>query len=57
MGPRSAFAEGDPCLAGSGANLDRRIREGRTKREALRALMRHPSRDLSKRLTDVPLTS
>ena len=39
------------------AYLDRRIREGKTKREALRALKRHISRDLFKRLADVPLTS
>ncbi len=39
------------------AYLDRRIREGKTKREAPRALKRHLSRDLFKRLVDVPLTS
>jgi transposase len=39
------------------AYLDRRISEGKTKREAMRALKRHISRDLSKRLADVPLTS
>jgi transposase len=39
------------------AYLERRIREGKTKREALRALKRHISRDLFKRLADVPLTS
>jgi len=39
------------------AYLDRRIAEGKTKREALRALKRHLSRDLFKRLADVPLTS
>jgi transposase len=39
------------------AYLDRRIREGKTKREALRALKRHISRDLFKRLAEVPLTS
>ena len=39
------------------AYLDRRIREGKTKREALRALKRHISRDLFKRLANVPLTS
>jgi transposase len=39
------------------AYLDRRIRDGKTKREALRALKRHISRDLYKRLVDVPLTS
>jgi transposase len=39
------------------AYLDRRISEGKTKREALRALKRHISRDLFKRLADVPLTS
>lgn len=39
------------------AYLERRIREGKTKREALRALKRHLSRDLFKRLADVPLTS
>ncbi len=36
------------------AYLDRRIREGKTKREAMRALKRHISRDLFKRLADVP---
>jgi len=39
------------------AYLDRRINEGKTKREALRALKRHISRDLFKRLTEAPLTS
>jgi transposase len=39
------------------AYLDRRIREGKTKREAMRSLKRHISRELFKRLTDVPLTS
>ena len=39
------------------AYLERRIREGKTKREAMRALKRHISRDLFKRLADVPLTS
>jgi transposase len=39
------------------AYLDRRIREGKTKREAMRALKRHISRDLFKRLAEVPLTS
>jgi hypothetical protein len=39
------------------AYLDRRIGEGKTKREAMRALKRHISRDLFKRLADVPLTS
>ncbi|MDP9228835.1 MAG: IS110 family transposase [Actinomycetota bacterium] len=39
------------------AYLDRRISEGKTKREAMRALKRHISRDLFKRLSDVPLTS
>jgi transposase len=39
------------------AYLERRIREGKTKREALRALKRHISRDLFKRLAEVPLTS
>jgi transposase len=37
--------------------LERRIREGKTKREALRALKRHISRDLFKRLSEIPLTS
>jgi transposase len=36
------------------AYLERRIREGKTKREALRALKRHISRDLFKRLADAP---
>jgi hypothetical protein len=39
------------------AYLDRRISEGKTKREAMRTLKRHISRDLFKRLADVPLTS
>jgi transposase len=39
------------------AYLDRRIQEGKTKREALRALKRHISRDLFKRLNEIPLTS
>jgi transposase len=39
------------------AYLERRIREGKTKREALRALKRHISRDLFKRLSEIPLTS
>ena len=36
------------------AYLDRRIREGKTKREAMRALKRHISRDLFKRLAESP---
>jgi hypothetical protein len=39
------------------AYLDRGISEGKTKREAMRALKRHISRDLFRRLADVPLTS
>jgi len=39
------------------AYLDRRIAEGKTKREALRALKRHISRDVFKRLNEIPLTS
>jgi transposase len=39
------------------ACLDRRIRAGRTKREAMRPLKRHISRELFKRLAGVPLTS
>jgi hypothetical protein len=39
------------------AYLDRRIREGKTKREAMRSLKRHISRELFKRLADVALTS
>jgi hypothetical protein len=38
-------------------DLGRRISEGKTKREAMRALKRHISRDLFKRLAGVPLTS
>lgn len=38
------------------AYLDRRIAEGKTKREAMRALKRHLSRSLYKRLVTVPLT-
>ena len=37
--------------------LDRRISEGKTKREAMRALKRHLSRSLFKRLVNAPLTS
>lgn len=36
--------------------LDRRTREGKTPREAMRALKRHLSRSLYKRLITVPLT-
>ena len=39
------------------AYLDRRIAEGKTKREALRALRRHISRDVFKRLNEIALTS
>jgi transposase len=39
------------------AYLERRIREGKTKREALRSLKRHISRELYHRLTAIPLTS
>jgi transposase len=39
------------------AYLDRRIREGKTKREALRSLKRHISRELYQRLNTIPLTS
>lgn len=39
------------------AYLDRRIGEGKTKREAMRALKRHLSRSLFNRLAEVPLTS
>ena len=39
------------------AYLDRRIGDGKTKREAMRALKRHLSRSLFNRLVDVPLTS
>lgn len=39
------------------AYLDRRISEGKTKREAMRALKRHLSRILFKRFAGVPLTS
>jgi hypothetical protein len=39
------------------AYLDRRISEGKTKREAMRALKRHLSRNLFNRLTNAPLTS
>ena len=37
--------------------LGRRIREGKTKREALRSLKRHISRELYQRLNAIPLTS
>jgi transposase len=39
------------------AYLDRRIREGKSKREALRSLKRHISRELYRHLAEVPLTS
>jgi hypothetical protein len=39
------------------AYLERRIREGKTEREALRSLKRHISRELYHRLTAIPLTS
>ena len=39
------------------AYLDRRIGEGKTKREAMRSLKRHISRNLFNRLVEVPLTS
>ncbi len=39
------------------AYLDRRISEGKTKREAMRSLKRHLSRRLFHRLVEVPLTS
>lgn len=39
------------------AYLDRRISEGKTKREAMRSLKRHLSRRLFQRLIEVPLTS
>jgi transposase len=38
------------------AYLDRRISEGKTPREAMRALKRHISRSLYRRLTTIPLT-
>jgi transposase len=37
--------------------LERRLREGKTKREALRSLKRHISRELYHRLAAIPLTS
>jgi transposase len=39
------------------AYLDRRIKEGKTRREALRSLKRHVSRELYHRLAAIPLTS
>ncbi len=39
------------------AYLERRIQEGKTKREALRSLKRHISRELYQRLSAIPLTS
>jgi transposase len=39
------------------AYLDRRIGEGKSKREALRSLKRHISRELYRHLAEVPLTS
>ena len=43
--------------ARSRAYLERRTSEGKTKREAMRALKRHLSRSLYKRLLTIPLTS
>ncbi|MEO8966789.1 MAG: IS110 family transposase [Solirubrobacteraceae bacterium] len=43
--------------AATRAYLERRISEGKTKREAMRALKRHLSRCLFKMLVEVPLTS
>jgi transposase len=37
--------------------IDRRLSEGKTRREAMRSLKRHLSRRLFKQLTEVPLTS
>jgi transposase len=45
------------CDPETRAYLDRRIAEGKTKREAMRALKRHLSRSLYKRLIQVPLTT
>lgn len=39
------------------AYLERRVHEGKTKREALRSLKRHISRELYQRLSAIPLTS
>lgn len=39
------------------AYLERRVSEGKTKREAMRALKRHLSRSLFHRIAEVPLTS
>jgi hypothetical protein len=39
------------------AYLERRVSEGKTKREALRSLKRHISREVYRRLTAIPLTS
>ena len=39
------------------AYLERRIKEGKTRREALRSLKRHISRELHHRLATIPLTS
>ena len=39
------------------AFLERRLREGKTKREVVRSLRRHLSRELCHRLTVIPLTS
>jgi transposase len=39
------------------AYLERRIKEGKTRREALRSLKRHISRELYHRLVPIPLTS
>jgi transposase len=45
------------CDPETRAYLERRIAEGKTKREAMRALKRHLSRSLYKRLITVPLTT
>jgi hypothetical protein len=37
--------------------MQRRIEEGKTKREAMRSLKRHLSRHLYKQLTNTPLTT
>jgi transposase len=45
------------CDPETRAYLDRRVAEGKTKREAMRCLKRHLSRSLYKRLITVPLTT
>ena len=53
LGHRCGGAKPQPTRA----YLERRIKEGKTRREALRSLKRHISRELYQRLAAIPLTS